>query len=157
MYTTYALQTHCCNRVLYIQAISFCMDELPLFVLLSVCLFICAFAFFVCIHGRIAFVQCITQYFFDQYIKEVKAFNSSAGHRRTASPESFGLNFAFELLINATGPRRIDGSLTDGTLPSIPAYLLNLLTSCFIARPTSSALDLTPALRRIIFIYELTV
>ena len=49
--------------------------------------------------------------FFDQYINEVRAINSSASHRRAVSPDSFSLNFAFELLINATGRRRIDRQL----------------------------------------------
>lgn len=87
------------------------MDESPLFVLLSVCLFTCAFAFFVCIHGRFAFVQWITQYFFDQYINEAKPLKVPASHRRAASPDFRGLKFAFELLINEARCRRTDGQL----------------------------------------------
>ena len=49
--------------------------------------------------------------FFDQYINEVRAINSSASHRWTVSPDFHGLTFAFELLINATARRRIDRRL----------------------------------------------
>jgi len=84
------------------------MDESLLFVLLSVCFFYTCFYIFVCIHGWLAFVQCITQYFFDQYINAAKAINFYANHRWMALLNSRGLKFAFELLINVAGCRFID-------------------------------------------------
>jgi len=70
--------------------------------------FACAFAFFVCIHRRLASVQCITQYFFDQYINAAKAINFYPNHRWMALLDSCALKFTFELLINAAGCRFID-------------------------------------------------
>jgi hypothetical protein len=84
------------------------MHESLLFVLLSVC-FLHAFLHFLFVYtGRLAFVQCITKYFFDQYINAAKAINFQANHRRMALLNSCSLKFAFELLINAAGCRFVD-------------------------------------------------
>jgi hypothetical protein len=58
--------------------------------------------------GGLAYVQCITQYFFDQYINAAKAMNFYSNHRWMALLNSRGLKFAFELLINVAGCRFID-------------------------------------------------
>jgi len=73
---------------------------------LLVYMFFCIF----CLYTRagLAFVQCITQYFFDQYINAAKAMNFYSNHRWMALLDSRGLKFAFELLINVAGCRFID-------------------------------------------------
>jgi len=84
------------------------MHESLLFVLLSVCFLHVLLHFLFVYTGGFAFVQCITQYFFDQYINAAKAMNFYSNHRWMALLNSCGLKFAFELLINVAGCRFID-------------------------------------------------
>ncbi len=84
------------------------MHKSLLFVLLSVCFLHVLLHFLFVYTGGFAFVQCITQYFFDQYINAAKAMNFYSNHRWMALLNSRGLKFAFELLINVAGCRFID-------------------------------------------------
>jgi len=67
------------------------MHESLLFVLLSVCFLHVLLHFLFVYTGGFAFVQCITQYFFDQYINAAKAVNFYPNHRRMVLLNFYGL------------------------------------------------------------------